>query len=180
QAAAPPPSTTSTQNPPSSRPARRGYSWPPLPAWCMPPRRCCRTPPRRSRRCAISALRAAILHPLFPLAGKRVPLCPSSATAPLLAPDAPLPSSIPRHTWPPVFCALPQTVRANNRLWVSASLPLDFLKHYTSTARSGAGVSRCQNAASLTIVEPDATESLYARPIASRTEIPDRRVECPP
>jgi len=157
-----------------------GVFVPPRRAWCKPPRQCCRNPPRRLRRCAASAPRAAIPHLPFPSAGKPVLLCPSRAAA--LFPGRTL-------CWRPVFhvacgiqyfCALPQTVRANNKPSASASFPLDFLKHYTSTAHSWAGVSRCQNAASLTIVESDATDSLYARLITPRTELLARPVERPP
>src|SRR5208283_5719873 len=107
---------------------------PPRRASCRLPRQCCRTPPRRSWRCAASAPRAANLHPPSPSAGKPVLPCPSRAAAPLPAAGGPLASSIRRRIWHPVFCALPQTVRANYRLSVSPSLPLDFLKKYTNTA----------------------------------------------
>src|SRR5947207_2031714 len=61
-AAAPLPSSASTQNPPSFHPERRECLSPLRLASCTLLRRCCRIPPPRSPRCAVSAPPSTIPH----------------------------------------------------------------------------------------------------------------------
>src|SRR5437016_3800312 len=119
--AAPPPSSASTQNPLSFRPARQECLSPPRLASCTPLRRCCRIPPPRSRRCAVSAPLSGTPRLLSRSAGTPTPLCPSRAAKLLPAAGVPAWPSIPSRSFRSEFSARHRTSCGSQTLSVSTS-----------------------------------------------------------
>src|ERR1700677_921261 len=115
QFAAPPPSSASTQNPPSSRPALPAYLSPPHFASSTPANRYCRIPPPHSPQSAVSAPRATTHHsraqsantPIHPYPSRAAAILPSKSVPP--ASNTPLRSSRSKSAAPPEITAWSQT-----------------------------------------------------------------------
>src|SRR5438477_2352672 len=120
-AAAPLPSSASTQNPPSFRPERQECLSLLRLASCTLLRRCCRIPPPRSPRCAVSAPLSGTPRLLSRSAGTPTPLCLSRAARLLLAADVAAWSSIPSRSSHSEFSARHRTSCASQTLSVSTS-----------------------------------------------------------